>query len=138
MKLLFCEDCRDLVRAVTGERSEPRFCLCKRHAIWGLDDRFDQVRVFDRRGRDGVPDNAAAYVVLISNRLLDLDEPMDETTAASLLAAQANSGFKHFGSLVVRVRPGEHPKTAWSDLPGGSRASWETVRFGADAPPSRY
>jgi hypothetical protein len=134
MKLLFCEVCRDLVRPVTGQRSEPRFCICKRHAIWGLDDSHAAVRVFDRLGVDGVPEEPAAYVVLISNRLLDLDEPMQPETAAALLAAQRNSWFKSHASLVVRVRPGEHPKTAWSDLPtdeGGTH--WGTVRS-ADEP----
>lgn len=138
MKLLFCEDCRDLVRPVTGGLSEPRFCICKRHAIWALDDNFEFVRIFDRHGQQGVPDEPAAYVVLLSNLLLDMKEPMRETTAASLLEIQRNVWFKSHGSLVLRVRPGEHPKTAWSDLPEGRQARWATVRRGKGAPPSRY
>lgn len=126
LKLLFCEVCRDLVKPIGT--FQPRLCICRRHAIWALDERAWEVRVADAQGRAGIPDTPAAYLLFISNRLLDLEGPMDGETAGALLALQGDNWFRKLNSLAVRTRPGEHPKTAWAPLPEGHTVRWGAVR----------
>ena len=47
---------------------------------------------------------------------------------AALLALQGDNWFRKLGSLAVRARPGEHPKTAWAPLPEGHKVRWGSVR----------
>lgn len=132
MKALFCEVCYDVVKPIGGARGDPRFCICRRHAIWGLDDDHNEVRVFDRSAGGKAPADPHAYVLLISNNLLELEGSMRRSTAAALIAEQGDNWFRATGSLIVRVRPGEHARTEWSDLPPGDVICWGTGRATKD------
>lgn len=127
MKLLLCEDCGDIVAPKRTNR-DPRFCECRRHAVWWEDGRKGILRVWDvlegplrsKVSELWYPVRPRAYVIGLSNTLLQYpDEKISADTIAGLIDLHADSYlFKKIRSLVIRIRPGESSDTAWSRLPG--------------------
>jgi hypothetical protein len=118
MKLLFCEDCGDII-APWPEANKPRDCKCGRHAVWWLNPLTGLLRVCDRCGNEhGWPQQARAYVIGITNLLLHMDGDMTaEKVEAAINAHEDSYLFKRWRSLIIRIRPGESGDTSWAKIP---------------------
>lgn len=123
MKLLFCEACGDIV-APHRQALKPRFCTCQRHAVWWVDPQRGILRICDTQGRrsgslKGWPGKAMAWVIGLHNAFLSWPEGHGAQSVATILGDTPDSYiFKTWGSLVIRIRPGESGDTRWAALPG--------------------
>lgn len=109
MKLLFCQDCGDIV-APHRQDMKVRWCNCRTHAIWWVDGTRGILRVHDTRGY-----NRYAFVIGLHNRFLgfpgnhigaeDVKAILDDTPDTYI--------FKRINSPVIRIRPGYSNDTAW-------------------------
>lgn len=122
MKLLYCEQCGDIISPNRGN-FKPRWCECKRHAVWWVDGSRGILRVHDIEGpTDQGPShyNQRAWVLGVHNQFLQweggygtsrdmIDTILDATPDTYL--------FKQVGSVIVRIRPGKSNDTGWSPLP---------------------
>ena len=110
MKLLFCEDCKDIV-CPPYVNLRKKFCNCKRHSVWWIDRYKGTLKVGDNRDK-----NNRAYVIGLSNKGLLLAPDRQWTKEAvhdNLLNVKAGSLFEATQSLVWRQRPGENENTSW-------------------------
>lgn len=118
MKSLYCQDCGDIIAPYPREL-EPRFCRCKRHAVWWVDPSAGVLRVCDTLGRDGQPGRARAWVLGFTN--LWLQNPAEDLTADDYREiVEAHDDyylFKKLGSVAIRIRPGMSSDTRWAPLP---------------------
>lgn len=118
MKLLYCQECDDII-APWPKANEPRDCRCGRHAVWWIDPAKGILRVCDRHGREGWPRAARAYVLGITNLLLQMDGGMTaEKVEQAIDLHDEYYLFKRWRSLIIRIRPGESGDTRWAPLPG--------------------
>lgn len=119
MKLLFCEDCGDII-APWREANRPRDCRCGRHAVWWVNPSTGVLRVCDRQGRpNGWPNRARAYVLGITNALLYMHGNMTAEKVGQAIDAHEDFYlFKQWRSLIIRIRPGESGDTRWAQIPG--------------------
>ena len=119
MKLLYCEECGDIV-APWPTANKPRDCRCGRHAVWWVNPFTGVLRVCDRLGRpNGWPSRARAYVLGITNLLLHMDGNMTaDKVEAAIDEHEDTYLFKRYRSLIIRIRPGESGDTCWAALPG--------------------
>lgn len=140
-KLLFCAECGDVV--APGQRDmSPRWCACKRHAVWWRDGRRGLLSVHDawmpeRSGGDG----GKGWVIGLHNGVLtagglvcSTGSPVEEVPAANgdgTITLRGNTLtrkhwvereladtpdsylFKRANSLVVRIAPGASSDTQW-------------------------
>ena len=148
-KILLCGECGDLV-APGLRNQQPRWCECKRHAVWWEDTSKGIIRVYDRqfRSRSNSP-GGKAWFVGIANSILTfpsligdphervpdtpaLDSPVQESNyrtrkpwVESLLAMMPDGYlFKTANSLVIRFYPGATSDSSYADrLPDGSTPS---------------
>lgn len=128
MKLLFCEDCGDIIAPHRVDR-QPRWCRCKRHAVWWEDGQKGILRLWDviegpREARDGIwyPRYPRAYVIGLTNYLLGWEGQIGADAVREMIDAHSDFYlFKRWRSLVIRIRPGESSDTAWARLPEGTR-----------------
>lgn len=122
MKLLYCEACGDII-APYREANNPRYCTCKMHAVWWKDPIKGILGVCDTTGRKtgdfaGYPIMARAYVLGITNALLQMDGQMNAEKVEQAIDAHPDYYlFKQWKSLIVRFRPGESSDTNWAPLP---------------------
>lgn len=123
MKLLFCEVCGDIV-APHRQALETRSCNCQRHTVWWVDPSAGVLRVNDRYGHDsgtfkGWPFEAKAWVLGLHNAFLGWPYNHDADSIKAILDATPDSYiFKTWGSVIIRIRPGESGDTRWAALPG--------------------
>lgn len=130
MKLLYCEDCGDIV-APHNRALRVRRCECSRHAVWWTEPQRGILRVCDCSGSKGFSQvkggppfgNPRAFVIGLTNALLHF--PGDATPCAFEVqrlidAHPASYIFKQTRSLVIRIRPGDSSDTAWAPLPEGA------------------
>jgi hypothetical protein len=133
MKLLYCEECGDIV-APSRKAYEPRWCSCGRHAVWWINPLTGVLRLHDRLGRyheygEGLAqvDYPRAFVIGLHNGLFrDDDAPV--TTKAHVTQEIENTPenyiFKRAGSLVIKLRPNMSNDTSWAkSLPLSSEGS---------------
>lgn len=119
MKLLYCQDCGDII-APHPIANKPRDCRCRRHAVWWVDPSKGILRVCDRYGLDnGWPRNARAYVLGITNVLLHSTIDLNADVVEQMIDAHEDFYlFKKWRSLIIRIRPGESGDTRWDRIPG--------------------
>lgn len=122
MKLMLCEKCYDLV-APSSKPFVPRWCECRRHAVWWEDPAAGKLVLHDGADHavkpgsiyDGLPKGGPkAWVIGISNDLILYDLNSPERAAQSLAATPDTYLFKQRNSLVVKFRPLESGDTRWS------------------------
>lgn len=118
MKILYCEDCGDII-APHPTPNSARFCSCRRHAVWWTDPRAGVLRACDTQGsKDGWPFIPRAYILGITNLLLHMEGGMSaEKVEEAIEAHGENYLFKKWRSLIIRIRPGESGDTRWAPLP---------------------
>lgn len=117
MKLLFCEDCGDIV-APDRQKDVSRACSCGRHYVWWDDPARGQLRLHDARGAksgDGTPYRPAAFVIGLHNGILADPAPLTtkELIDRELAETPDSYLFKTAGSLVIKLRPGMSGDTRW-------------------------
>lgn len=124
MKLLYCEDCGDII-APYRQASKPRDCICGRHAVWWIDPQRGILRVCDRHGAEnGWPFKPGAWVLGITNLLLHMPGDMTaEKVEQAIDEHEEYYLFKRFRSLIIRIRPGESGDTRYAPLPDQSEKS---------------
>jgi hypothetical protein len=125
MKLLYCQDCGDII-APYNDRLKPRFCECRRHAVWWIEPARGTLRVCDCSYPGGYPARARAFVIGLTNLLLHY--PSEDTPSAGEVQRLIdehgdNYVFKTTRSLVIRMRPGGSSDTAWAPLPHENQVS---------------
>ncbi len=142
-KLLFCGACFDLV-SPDPVNMQPRWCRCKRHAVWWRDGAKGLISVndkmfFNRNGGDG----GVGWIIGIHNGLLTeggvtahgyraadkINDPPQyaeikgnlvttkETVDALLDDTPDSYIFKRAMSLIIRISPGESSDSQWDQLP---------------------
>jgi hypothetical protein len=127
MKLMFCQECGDLV-VPYPEPEQYRFCRCKRHAVWWHNPHAGVLRIHDAahkaepefgpRGAH-MPRSPRAYVIGLSNMIFGFPGNMTAEFVQEMIDAHEDSYlFKRYRSLVIRIRPGESGDTGWAALPG--------------------
>lgn len=126
MKLLFCQDCGDII-APHPHANEPRWCACQRHAVWWVNPSTGVLRLWDSRegprmleqGRP-YPSRPRAYVIGLTNALLQYEgQSLNAEVVGQLIDSHDDYYlFKRWRSLVIRIRPGESSDTGWAALPG--------------------
>lgn len=126
MKLLFCEDCGDIV-APCNVRNSCRYCACGRHAVWlegdGEDLSEDFANVCDTYWTLSAPDGEAqrAWILHVSPDILAAAREGDSQAGDRI--------FRQMGAAIVRMRPGDAPSSRWSPaLPAGGRAANTPLR----------
>ncbi len=134
MKLLFCQDCGDLVPP-SPKDFERRWCRCQRHIVWWRDGAAGILRVADThwgqiternrrlKAEGKLPEGALlwearAFVIGIHNGLLTSSRSFFTADAiAEIIEGTPDSyAFKRLRSLIVRIRPGESSDTAWQHM----------------------
>lgn len=130
MKLLFCQDCGDIV--APGTVKDPLFCKCRRHAAFWVDPRAGILKLFDAATPASVieqrryPETPRAYVLGITNAFLMAPE---QSMTPEVINAIIDSHddyylFKRQRSCIIRLRPGESSDTSWAAyLPGTEPAA---------------
>ena len=131
MKLLFCQECGDII-APHPIDGQPRWCRCKRHAVWWIDGARGTLRLWDAlegpycsvdaEGKEKplwYPNRPRAYVIGLTNALLNCEwQGLGAEIVQKLIDSHSDYYlFKRWRSLVIRIRPGESGDTAWSRLP---------------------
>lgn len=120
MKLMFCEDCGDIV-APSRTALRVRWCDCGRHAVWWEDPRLGKLVLHDLHGGavrpdsiyDGFPKNGPrAWVIGLHNAVLT--EALNAEDTKRHIEMAEGYLFKLRGSLVIRLRPLESNDTRWS------------------------
>lgn len=127
MKLLYCQDCGDIVAPFPQAR-KVRYCQGGCHAVWWEDSDRGILRVCVTYGHpevikrtNGAPAGLPrAWVLGLTNMLLFF--PSDRTPNAEEVQEIVDAHedyyiFKKTRSLVIRVRPGQSSDTAWALLP---------------------
>lgn len=117
MKLLFCEDCGDIT-APNRDANVPRWCRCKRHAVWWTNPVTGDLRLHDRRAA-----NDRGFVLGITNAFLYCPaRTMDAPMIAAIIDRHPDYFlFKQQRSCIIRFRPGETDDSAWApELPDAS------------------
>lgn len=113
MKLLFCENCGDLVTPSKNPHF-PKFCECRGSCCWWIDPKVGKFAVWSQFGQKKVS------VIGIHNALLTTPYPeitnesktvevgcLQGATMSHLIDETPNSYlFKQLRSLIVRFRPG--------------------------------
>ena len=115
MKLLFCETCGDII-APHRANNVPRWCDCKRHAVWWTDRFAGMLEVWDRY--PGPKLELACYIIGLPNYglLQAPDQPWTKEFASTCLTyVKPGNLFDRSKSLVWRARPGALPNIAMSD-----------------------
>lgn len=125
MKLLYCQQCGDIIAPHPTPR-QPRWCRCKRHAVWWEDPRAGTLRLHDAVGSFVIPVRPRAYVIGLTNMLLGYDDEAHGHITADVVnemidAHEDSYIFKRWRSLVIRIRPGESGDTRWAALPEGTK-----------------
>lgn len=121
MKLLFCQDCSDIVSPLPVA-DEYRRCRCGRHALWWSDPAAGTLRLFDAYcppkwiEEHKYPTRPRAYVLGITNALLAYPgEGMSKEIVQQLVDEHPETYlFRQQRSLIVRFRPGATGDTAWA------------------------
>ncbi|MDE2021206.1 MAG: hypothetical protein KGJ13_12795 [Patescibacteria group bacterium] len=126
MKLLFCEDCQDII-APYAIKDVPRWCRCKRHAVWWDNPLSGHLVLYDKIERRNAPDSIyhgfpmqgpKAWVIGLHNAVLR-ESLSAEATKRHIEAADGYL-FKTRGSLIIKLRPLESNDTRWAfELPKG-------------------
>lgn len=121
MKLIFCEDCGDIV-APSKIDLKVRWCDCGRHAVWWENGRQGKLVLHDKiagvKDRtdsiyDGFPNpKPKAWVIGLHNAVLT--EELSANDTAARIAEAEGYLFKSRGSLVIKFRPLESNDTRWS------------------------
>jgi len=127
MKLMYCEDCGDIVSPYGNYK--PRWCACGRHAVWWEDGAAGKLVLYDKVERrdckgstyDGFPmKGPRAWVLGIHNGALT--EKLNPSSVSLMLIAAKGYIFQEQGSLIARFRPLGTSDTRWSyTLPGEVR-----------------
>jgi hypothetical protein len=133
MKLMFCEDCGDIV-APNRLDFAVRWCHCRRHAVWWENGRAGKLVLHDKLKSvakpgdhyDGFPDGGPrAWVIGLHNAVLNSPFPLAAEDTAQLIAQADGYLFKTRGSLVIRLRPLESNDTRWSsEMPENYQGSY--------------
>lgn len=130
MKLLFCEICGDII-APYRRPMLPRFCGCKRHAVWWTEPRAGILRVNDTREPAGrMPRRPKVYVLGITNLLLSCPlQSLDASVITDIIDAHEDHYlFRRWRSPIIRIRPGESNDTGWAPIPDGEHENgWPEV-----------
>ncbi len=127
MKLLYCEDCGDIV-APSPKREGVRKCRCGNHAVWWDNPSSGQLRVCCCVGHPemvkalkGEPHvSPSCWVIGLTNLLLHF--PLNRTPNAEevqeIIDKHPDSYiFKQTRSMVIRIRVGQSGDTAYAPLP---------------------
>ena len=127
MKLMFCQDCGDLVVPAPRDGVK-RLCQCGRHGVWWKDGAAGVLRVEDTRYEPTASWQPRAWVIGLDNDVLTTQTTLNSGRAYSALLDQCPEWylFKRYKTLVVRIRPGESGDTRWAhmaelDNPGHQR-----------------
>lgn len=127
MKLMFCQDCGDIVVPAPAA-GEVRRCRCMRHACWWQNPVSGEFRVHDASFRPIEPRKGSryefnppvprAYVIGLTNSIFRFDGQMTAEKVQEIIDDHDDYYlFKKWRSLVIRIRPGESGDTAWAALP---------------------
>ncbi len=118
MKLLYCQDCGDIV-APFREARKIRNCVCGRHAVWWEDPLGGVLRAHDRQGREGWPGKEArAWVLGVTNTFLEFPWTMKAEDVDQVIDAHGPTYlFRQRRNCIIRIRPGETGDTRWDSLP---------------------
>lgn len=125
MKLLYCEDCGDIIAPFRQAR-KARWCVCERHAIWWENPATGVLRVHDSQGfKDGPstgwPYTARAWVIGMTNLFLGYPDNLGAQDIQDIIDAHEDYYlFKKLRSVAIRIRPGESGDTRWAALPEGA------------------
>jgi hypothetical protein len=127
MKLMFCENCGDVVTP-HRQANFPKFCECNGSCCWWIDPKAGQFGVWSHAGRKGVA------VIGIHNSFLTAPFPntvnetqqmvefgcLQRVTMEHILDDTPNSYlFKQLRSLIVKFRPGFSSDTVFATAPPG-------------------
>lgn len=135
MKLLYCQECGDII-APWSAANVVRYCNCRAHAVWWVNPDSGVLRVCRvyppavmtnmPEAERGMPcGNPRAWVLGITNLLLHFDRERtpDAQEVQDLIGQHPDSYiFKQTRSLIIRIRPGQSGDTGWAPLPEGSPA----------------
>lgn len=116
MKLMYCQDCGDVVAPGLRNR-EPQRCACRRHSVWWENGGAGVLRLEDHANRTlPYPARPRAYVIGLSNSILrEPREGLNAEIVQELIDRHPESYlFKQWRSLIIRIRPGESSDTAWA------------------------
>jgi hypothetical protein len=124
MKLLYCEDCTDIIAPFPQPR-KTRACRCGRHSVWWENPGTGELRLHDRLTAPEIirarkyPGTPRAYVIGLTNALLHHQGQMSAEAVQGMIEGHRDHYlFKQWRSLVIRIRPGESSDTAWAaELP---------------------
>lgn len=124
MKLLYCQDCGDIIAPWPTNR-EVRWCRCKRHAVWWENSVTGVLRCHDARGLTGEhagwPREARAYVIGLTNPFLAYPWNHDAASIETIIDGHEDYYlFKKQHSVAIRIRPGASGDTRWAALPTGA------------------
>jgi hypothetical protein len=122
MKLMFCEDCGDIV-APSRTDFKVRWCDCGRHAVWWEDgvagmlvlhDKVDGCTDRPDSDYDGFPKGGPrAWVLGIHNAVLIADH-LSADHVKELIDRAEGYLFKTRESLIIKIRPLDSNDTRWS------------------------
>lgn len=112
MKLIYCQDCGDLVAPHRVEY-RVRWCDCRRHAVWWRQSKLGLLSVFDSM-RSGRPPELRhmvplrTYVLAIHNDFIHASKPVISRNDYDDILAGTPAGhlYHQVGQICVRVRPG--------------------------------
>ena len=115
MRAIFCQDCRDLVVATfIDEKPVLRTCVCRRHIVWKR-AHGGTLMVYDSSSK-GVPSQPRAFVLAISDTLVLGEQEIDDFKSVETLVTEL--GASRLGlarSLILKNRPGRHPRVEWAE-----------------------
>lgn len=125
-KLLFCEECIDIVAPNPSPR-EPRWCRCRHHAVWWEDPKHGILRVFEegaeyrpleeaRQGWARKLSPHRAYVLGLHNDFLAFPGVHSKQSINEIILTTPESYlFRTQGTVIIRIRPGASNDTDWAD-----------------------
>lgn len=127
MKVIFCEDCGDIIAPYERARS-PRLCVCKSHAVWWEDPARGIIRVAFVGGHPAIyeelkgrpPGRPRVWILGITNALLyhkGVGTPSADVVQELIEAHDDSYIFKRTRSLIIRVRPGQSGDSDWGYIP---------------------
>lgn len=111
MKILFCENCGDLVVPST-EAYDAKWCRCQASCCWWLDPKKGEFGCWSQLGDQSVSiislNNLLLLEPFVKNSVSNKEFGCIQKEAMDRMLAQTDEShlFKRVNSLVARVRPG--------------------------------
>jgi hypothetical protein len=119
-KLIHCQNCGDIFQP-HPDRMVPRWCRCKRHAIWWTREGPGYVNVYDiQRGMERWQPGCFVMGLLNSFLWIDREDGATEISATAVAetikaAPQTYKIFKDWNSPIVKSRVGTIPQIQYAN-----------------------